>query len=64
MTLPPAQWAEATAALTMEAFKRRVYQTREEERLVAYIEYEADRPRGTRPDRIGVCNRRLQKLRD
>jgi hypothetical protein len=64
MTLPPEQWAEATAALTMQAFKQRVYQTRDDVRLLAYIEYEKDRPHGTREERIGVANRRRQKLRD
>jgi hypothetical protein len=64
MTLPPEQWAEATAALTMEAFKQRVYQCRDDDRLLAYIEYEKDRPHGTRPKRIGVANKQRQKLRD
>lgn len=63
MTLPLDQWAQATAALKLEVFKERVYQTREQDRLLAYIEYEADRPKGTRPERIGVCNDRLQTLR-
>jgi hypothetical protein len=64
MTLPPEQWAKATAALTMEAFEDEIRQIREQDRLVAYIEYEAERPHGTRPERIGVCNKRLQRLRD
>lgn len=57
-------FAMAAAALTTEAFKRRVYQCDDVNRLRATIEYECERDGEPRRERIAVCNKRLQRLSD
>lgn len=61
---PEESYAKAMAAYNAETFKRRVYRCDSAAKLRAVIEHESQREAETRRNRIGLCNKRLQKLRD
>lgn len=56
-------FAMAMAGYHEQAFKRRVYRCDSAAKLRAVIEHESQREGDTRRERIGLCNKRLQRLK-